>query len=275
MRGFAKRAGLGVAAAICLTAVIGTASASAGGLVSAEITAQVSKRNIFFDRSTKVSGELTTSATIGFPPTPAGRTVTLYEKRYPYASETTLGTTTTAADGSYEFTGLEPGFNAYYRVAVTQPASATSEDVPVWVYPRAHFPKVRFIGPRRVATHFTVDFSPEFPVDLGGRKITWYFLKGGHHRYNRIEHSTTHQPRPGLATGKTRFHIPDGRYRRFYVYWCFEVTDVGEDTGMGKPPTNEPCPKHFRVRGHTRSKAAADPRTAGAVVARRPTPANL
>lgn len=258
MRGSVRRGGVGAALAVAGSALLVATPTQAGGLTSAEITADMGKRKINFNRTTSVSGQLTTSAAIGPPPSPAGRTVTLYEKRYPYASEAAIATTTTEGDGSYEFVGLKPGFNAYYRVAVTEPTAATSEEVPVWVYPRAHPPRVRYLGGRRFAASFRMDFAEDYPVDLGGRPASWYFRKKGHSVARRIDRSKTHQPRPGLVQSKTRFRVRRGRYR-FFIAWCFAVTDLGEDTGMGKPPTNQPCPRRLRFgrKGATKSASAS------------------
>jgi hypothetical protein len=273
MRGLVARAGIGAAVAVAAGAVVVAAPAHAGGLTSAEITAEVGKRKIHFNRATSVGGRLTTSTAAGTPPSPAGRTVTLYEKRYPYTSETAVATTTTDGDGSYEFTGLKPGFNAYYRAAVTEPVAATSEEVPVWVYPRSHPPRVRFLGGRRFAASLRMEFSEDYPVDLGGRTASWYFRKKGQSVAHRIARSKTHQPMPGLVRSKTRFRVPRGRYR-FFIGWCIAVTDIGEDTGMGKPPTNQPCPRRFRFghKGATKS-AATSPVTA--VTASQASPPNL
>jgi hypothetical protein len=273
MRGYVRRAGIGTAT-VAAAALVVAAPAHAGGLTSAEITAEVGKRKINFNRSTSVSGQLTTTATIGTPPSPAGRTVTLYEKRYPYTSEAAVATTTTDGDGTYEFTGLKPGFNAYYRAAVTEPATATSEGAPVWVYPRAHPARVRYIGGRRFAASFRMDFAEDYPVDLGGRPASWYFRKKGHSVAHRIDRSTTHQPRPGLVQSKERFRVPRGRYR-FFIGWCFAVTDIGEDTGMGKPPTNQPCPRRFRFGRKGATKSAPASSASLAVTARQARPPNL
>jgi hypothetical protein len=274
MRGFMRQAGSGAVVAICLISLVAAASASAGLSPTGTITAEVSKKNIYFDRSIKVSGVLTTDDIVT-PPSPAGCTVTLYERLYPYASEAAVGTTTTNDDGEYTFTDVEPGYNARYRAAVDDcEVDATSEELPVWVYPRGHPARAHFVGLRRVSARFRMDFSDDYPVDMGGRRATWYFSKGESHVYKSIDHSRTRQPRPGKVEGHTRFRIPRGRYGHFYVGWCFEVTDIGEDTGMGKPPTNEKCPKRFRAGRKAQPKTAA-PSRGGRVAAARPTRANL
>jgi hypothetical protein len=267
MQGFARRAAAGVMASACLIALVGAAPAHAGALTSAEITAEVSKKKIYFNRSTKIRGTLTTSS-------PAGRTVTLYERLYPYTAETVVGTTTTDAEGDYAFTGIEPGFNARYRAAVTQPTDATSEELAVWVYPRFDV-NVRVTGFRRGKTKLDMFFAPDYPVDLDNRPSSVYFRKGGRPFFHRIERSRTNLAAPGHLVDEAGFRIPGGHYGRFWIAWCTEVTDVGEDTGMYKPPSDQKCPRRFRFR-LTHGLKAASPRPPIQARAGRPiAPSNL
>ena len=110
------------------TVLLLAAPAAAAPPTPHQLTLSAKPATVLFGKSTLLSGKLT-GANSG------GVTVTLRDDPYPFGHYNPVGTTTTAADGTYHFT-VSPTVNTKYQADAKSKAPATSPEVLVKVAPR-------------------------------------------------------------------------------------------------------------------------------------------
>lgn len=225
------------AATIVAFAAAGIAAEQAAA-ASATITA--SPDAITYGQGTvEIRGFLTADPGIS----PAGRTLKLYERPYPYKSSQQIATTVTDANGHYVFEDVAPDLNSTYKVAINDPdLAARSKSQMVVVFARGTL-SVRATPDRHVASRFRLVFSPDLPTDLADRQVFWYFNEIGKPRYVIKDKTLTEEPHPGLLVGRSRFTPPPGQYK-FRVTYCIDVPNQ-EDIGVGPPGAPRTCPRSF------------------------------
>ena len=205
---------LALAAALALAL---TASAQA----ATSITANASDSEIVFGDSISISG--TTS-----PPAPA-QTATLQVAKYPYDAFEPAGTTTTGADGSFTFDGVEPDRNSRYQVVI-----GTDKSSPIDVTVDE---KLTTEVKNQSLGRLLVRIRSEKPKDLawGDHKAYWYVADNPSNTFRRVKTNTTKQGSAGVLKLSATFQVPGGSIRFFE---CFSGPDK---QAMGPPEAHGKC----------------------------------
>lgn len=240
-------------ASVLVAIALAVALMAADSAAAATINIARSKDFITYNRdSVKISGRLQTDAG---GPAVGNREVKLYEKPYPYKRSKVIARTQTDAEGKYRFGGVQPDFNTRYRAAVGDPGvEARSKLKLVYVFARGGL-STRATRDGHAKSRFRLVFAPKLPTRLGGRKVVWYFHRLGTSRFTARDRSRSKEPRRGLLKGRSRFKLPDGRYR-FQVTYCLDGPDK-RDIGLGPPGVSRDCPRSFPANGRTLSSGSS------------------
>ena len=186
--------------------VVAAAAVFAGGAPSAPaapaplpITLTSSARSITASQPVTLSGHVSG--------VPAATEVRLYRSAYPYPVAVQVGTTTTAADGSFSF-AVVPDRNVRYRAVV--PATGASAQVAVTVFARTSV-KVRALAFGRAGVTILV----YHPADLrwGRAPVQWSFAGGGARSYSQAPSARARPLGPHIAVLSTQVALPAGRFR--------------------------------------------------------------
>jgi hypothetical protein len=230
-------------------AVFGSGVASAQ---AASITLEASETKLKPRKTTDLSGKL--SGTFG---SASGRTVTLYAKPYPYATEEVADTTTTGSGGDFSFKKVDPALNTRYFVAFDGnilDGDATSDTVRIARSIRKYFDlRITADGfaKGRIDLFYSPKVEPEFYV--GRKDVFWYFGKTSEDSYERVARTRFSDTDRGVAS-KIRYKLPRSQAGyEFFFFPCVEAP--AEDIGLGKPRAVK-CPGSIPARG-TRSLAPA------------------
>ena len=246
---------MGLSALAVIAMAVGAEAARA-----ASVSIRPSEEAVTYGNQIRISGRLVTDTGVS----PAGRQVTLYERRYPYESSHALARVRTGPQGGYVFRGVEPDYNSRYRVAVNEPdVQVRSKSKLIVVFARGRLSGHTTRDGHAVA-RFRLRYSPRLPTRLAGRKVLWYFHRIGTRRFTVRDRSRTRQPRRGVLKSKGRWDLPPGRYRYEYAY-CIDSPDR-RDIGIGPPGVRRDCPRAVparRARTLRSGAAAAGPLDAG------------
>jgi len=179
--------------AICLGA-----AGSASGAPAPTVSLRASSQQLPSARTVSFAGQAG-----GSPP---GTTVQLNASPYPYRSATVVGTTATAADGSFSFSA-SPDRNTRYQAVVAGGPSSPALEVDVG---GLTVTKVRALTVGRAQVTLVV-FHPR---DLGwsGAKVQWSFASGSHGAFVAAPSTTAFQLSPYVAVLKTTVALPAGPF---------------------------------------------------------------
>lgn len=240
MTGTTKRVLRSRAAIAASFAALAVAGIGAQGASAATVSIKANPEAITYEQGTvKIKGLLTGDTGIS----PAGRTLKLYERPFPYKSAKLIATTVTGTDGSYVFADVEPDLNSTYKVAINDPdliARSKSQQVVVFAQGKLN---VRTTRDRHIASRFQLKFSPKLSIKLARLPVLWYFNKIGKPLFTVKDKTRAKAPRKGLLRSKSRFEAPSGNYR-YRVTYCIDVPDQ-KDIGVGPPGAARKCPRSF------------------------------
>lgn len=251
------RSGRRGALTLCILA-LGAGLVAADSAAAATISIGRSKDAITYgSESLRIFGELQPGAGASA----AGRSVTLYEKPYPYKRSKVSARTLTGSEGRYGFR-VQPEINSRYRVAVNDPEVATrSRSKLVVVFARGRLTG-RATRDGHAEARFRLVYSPKLPTRLGGKRVSWYFHRLGTSRFTERDRSRAREPRRGALTGRGRWRLKPGRYRYEYAY-CIDEPDR-RDIGIGPPGVPRDCPRAFRASSRTLRSATGGSAAGGA-----------
>ncbi|MEA2158383.1 MAG: hypothetical protein QOD66_763 [Solirubrobacteraceae bacterium] len=189
-----------------IVGVVAVAAVLAGGTPSAlaaaappAITLTSSARSIMAGQPLTLSGHVS-----GLP---TATEVRLYKSAYPYPVAVPVGSTATAADGSFSF-GVASDRNVRYRVVV--PVTGASAQVAVSVVGRA-IVKVRALPLGRAEVTILVFHPPD--LHWARAPVQWWFAGGGARSYVSGPSARARPLGPNIAVLRTQIALPAGRFR--------------------------------------------------------------
>jgi hypothetical protein len=158
---------------------------------------------------------------------PAGTAVQLYDSPYPYASTALLGTTATAADGSFSFSAV-PDRNVRYWAVVAGAGSSPTVEVDVG---GLTVTTVRALSLGRAQVTLVV-FHPR-DLAWGGARVHWSFATGSRGSFVAAPSTTAYALSPHVAVLKTTITLPAGPFS-----WraCFHASGDQALANPRRPP---------------------------------------
>jgi hypothetical protein len=236
-------------ATLLAVAILAERGAAQGG--GPEVTLRAQPGELNPGRSSTLRGTLS-GVTTGAD----GREVTLLMSEYPYASEAVAGTTTTDADGDYEFT-VTPELNTRYRVRFDGgviDGTATSDPAKVFVFATGDA-RIRVLQRRGIVkSRWDLFYSPRVqPEYYVGRTVYWYFRKLSQPRLRIVERTKARDTARGFKAQAAWRLPPTRRGYRFEFFPCLPAP--ARDVGIGNDKPLR-CPKNPRARMAGRLAAA-------------------
>jgi hypothetical protein len=137
---------------------------------------------------------------------PQGTTVELTASPYPYRAATVVGTSATAADGSFSFSA-SPDRNTRYQAVVTGGPASPPVEVDVG---GLTVTKVRALTLGRAQVTLVV-FHPR-DLSWSGAKVQWSFASGSQGAFAAAPSTTAFELSPYVAVLKTTVALPAGRF---------------------------------------------------------------
>ncbi len=189
----------------------------------AALTLQVAPPETRYGSPTEISGTA-----------PAGQTVRLEGKRYPFDADFRVVESTTAEeDGTFRF---EREFERNWRVRV-RVADEVSETAPVYVFPRF---TLRFEARNERVIRLVQRYRVPHGVDLE-RPTIFYVGRRGARTAPRAARVEVERTGSGRYRSVALVRIPSRWNGRFRYASCFRYTP---GSGMGDPRAS--CPRRFR-----------------------------
>jgi len=205
-----------------------------------EVSAAASSTELTYAGTISISGRVTEAAQ-GI----AGEAVSLEADPYPFHGFLAVARSSTAADGSFAFTGIRADRNTRLRVvldsaAATGPAIVTSPVLPIFVDPSVAL-NLRTLGPGRsqisVRLAHTVHAGASSSVDAA-----WFVAARGTRVFRLVAVTPTRELSPGLTYAST---IIDPPARHFVYRVCLNPT---WEAAMGRAAAHGRCPRDdYRV----------------------------
>lgn len=210
-----------LASLVCLGALaLGPATAAAAPAV----TLEVKKADIDLGKGTQLSGRLTGTEPEGLP-------LAIVAKEFPYKRAVVVDEIVLGPDGRFR-SQVKPTLNTIYRAVVGTPTTEIrSPNRRVYISLPNRETRTRTAGDVAISSFF-VQFPADYPLPLGGRKITWYFRKTTDPVFRAVKTSRSKE-RFGRLVGETRIPLPRGNYS-YFITWCFALGKRGADIGIGR-----------------------------------------
>jgi hypothetical protein len=221
-----RRGAVVINAIAALGAVTATAAAGApvaGAVATGPPVAHVYLRAIPFHvrrgRAVRLSGRVADPL--------GGRSVFLYESRWPYPVAHRIASAIAAADGRFSFT-VRPDRNTRYRVSLAGSGARAVLQIGV-AY------EVRTVLTPLPLGRVRVTIVAYHPHDLlwGGARVAWSLASGRSGRFVPMPASRTREARRGATVLSTTFALPAGR---FHFRACFRARGYGAVLDDGRPP---------------------------------------
>jgi hypothetical protein len=215
-----------LARALAAVAVAAFLAAPAGALASSDQSPAPATTSLAASPSTVASGQPATLSGTAPSAAPAGTTVELYAKPYPFTEATAVASTTTAADGSFSFT-VTPDRNTQYSVTVS---GASSPLVTVLVTGKTVTTvKALTLGRAKVVL---VIFHPR-DLQWGNARVSWSFASGSRGRFSLAPATRSVNLSPYAAVVYTTATLPAGHFR-----WraCVQAPEAQALADPSRPP---------------------------------------
>jgi hypothetical protein len=225
--GRAPRAGAILALALLLATTHFHPALAAGA--SPEISASASVSELTFGSAMSVSGLLSQ----GGQPV-AGTALQLQASSYPFHGFSTIAQTTSAADGSFRFSGVALESDTHLRVVTQAAPEQSSPQLPVIVDPTVAI-NASSQGPGQTRLSIRVGHSPKLsspPV-----QASWFVAKNPHGPFRLATVTPTRELSPGLTYASAEIDPPS---RAFAYRVCFSPAWAAAMGRVDGPS----CPQH-------------------------------
>jgi hypothetical protein len=217
------------AALASLCAAISICGAQETALATPAVTALVTPAELSIGKALTVSGSIGEARAAA---------LTLQASPYPFHSFATIAHATSAADGSYSFTGVRPTENTHLRVTL-EGTSAVSPQMDVIVDPLVAI-NSQSLGPGRVRLSIRIHHATTH--GSSPTTVRWYLAPHGSEVFRPAAETPTREISPGVAYAGA---IVDPPSRRFRYRVCLSPS---WEAAMGMPSSHGPCPSHaFRL----------------------------
>jgi Beta-lactamase enzyme family len=226
--GTRRRAGLiaiGLSLALALSAtVLARAPAASTG---PELSAAVSPGELTYGNSLTVTGRVL-AAGVGAQDAP----LALQAEPYPYRGFVAIAHASSAADGSFAFSGVKPDRNTRLRVIDEASPGAISPVLGVLVDPRAAINAVS-LGRGRTRLSLRVEHTRE--GESASVSASWFVAAAGTRTFHLAAVTPTREISAGVTYASATVDPPS---RRFSYRVCFNPT---WEPAMGAPPSHGRC----------------------------------
>jgi hypothetical protein len=215
-----------LARVVAAIAVAGILAAPTGALASSHQSPAASTVSLTASPSTIASGQPATLSGTAPSAAPAGTTVELYAKPYPFTEATALASTTTAADGSFSFT-VTPDRNTQYSVT----ASGASSPVVTVLVTGQSVTKVTALTLGRAKVVLVI-FHPR-DLRWGNARVSWSFVSGSRGRFSPAPATRSVNLSPYAVVLYTTATLPAGHFR-----WraCLHAPEAQALADASQPP---------------------------------------
>jgi hypothetical protein len=215
-----------LARVVAAIAVAGILAAPTGALASSHQSPAASTVSLTASPSTIASGQPATLSGTAPSAAPAGTTVELYAKPYPFTEATALASTTTAADGSFSFT-VTPDRNTQYSVT----ASGASSPVVTVLVTGQSVTKVTALTLGRAKVVLVI-FHPR-DLRWGNARVSWSFVSGSRGRFSPAPATRSVNLSPYAVVLYTTATLPAGHFR-----WraCLHAPEAQAVADASQPP---------------------------------------
>jgi hypothetical protein len=215
-----------LARVVAAIAVAGILAAPTGALASSHQSPAASTVSLTASPSTLASGQPATLSGTAPSAAPAGTTVELYAKPYPFTEATALASTTTAADGSFSFT-VTPDRNTQYSVT----ASGASSPVVTVLVTGQSVTKVTALTLGRAKVVLVI-FHPR-DLRWGNARVSWSFVSGSRGRFSPAPATRSVNLSPYAVVLYTTATLPAGHFR-----WraCLHAPEAQALADASQPP---------------------------------------
>ena len=195
-----------LARVVAAIAVAGFLAVPTGALASSHQSPAASTVSLTASPSTVAGGQPATLSGTASSAAPAGTTVELYAKPYPFTEVTAVASTTTAADGSFSFT-VTADRNTQYSVTV----SGASSPLATVLVTGQTVTKVTALTLGRAKVVLVIFHPRDLP--WGNARVSWSFASGFRGRFSAAPATRSVNLSPYAAVMYTTATLPAGHFR--------------------------------------------------------------